>query len=88
MNERSGLLVRLLSERHGLTISEETAREDISDHVDHVAEMMRVGRQAAKYYVTPEVISDMADRIARHVDQHLAREALGPRSRAHLRVVR
>jgi hypothetical protein len=70
MNARSALLVRLLDERHGLTIAEDIARDDISDHVDYVATMMRIGRQAAKYYVTDQVISDMADRIASAVRQH------------------
>ena len=31
---------------------------------------MRFGRQAAKMYVTDEVISDMADRIAAAVAKH------------------
>ena len=87
MNERAQLLVRLLDERYGLRITEDVARDDISDHVDHVAEMMRVGRQAAKVYVTEDVIGDMADRIARLVEQERAREALGPRDRSHLRIV-
>ena len=42
---------------YGLTITEDVAREDISDHVDRVATMMRVGQQAAKFYVTDEVIA-------------------------------
>ena len=32
--------------------------------------MMRIGRHAAKMYVTDDVIADMADRIASAVDQH------------------
>lgn len=84
MNERAELLVRLLSERHGMTITEDVARDDISGHVDRVAMMMRIGRRAAKFYVTEDVISDMADRIARYVSQHGAREVPAP----HLRIVR
>jgi len=57
MNEKAQLLVRLLDKRYGLTITEDVAREDISDHVDRVATMMRVGQQAAKFYVTDEVIA-------------------------------
>jgi hypothetical protein len=53
-NEKAELLVRLLDERYGLTITEDVAREDISDQVHRVATMMRVGRQAAKFYVTDE----------------------------------
>ena len=45
-------------------MSEDVARHDISDHLDHIAEMMRIGRQAAKMYVTDDVIGDIADRIA------------------------
>lgn len=72
LNGRAALLVRLLRERHGLSVTEDTARHDISDHLDHVAEMMRIGRQAAKMYVSDDVISDMADRIAAAVARHPA----------------
>jgi hypothetical protein len=51
------LLVRLLDERYGLAITEDVAREDSSNHVDQVASMMRVGRQAAKYFVTDGVVA-------------------------------
>lgn len=64
MNEKAELLVRLLEERYGLAITEEVAREDISNHVDRVASMMRIGRQAAKYYVTDDVIEGFAAHIA------------------------
>lgn len=66
----------LLDERHGLSLDEAPARDTISDHVDHIANVMRISRQAAKMYVTPEVISDMADRIAAAVAEH--RERAGP----------
>ena len=86
MNARAELLVRLLDERYGMTITEDIAREDISSHVDLVAEMMRIGRQAAKYYVTEDVISDMADRIGREVNRQLTKQTLGPQR--HLGIVR
>ena len=86
MNERAQLLVRLLDERYGLTITEDVAREDISNHVDHVAALMRIGRQAAKWHVTEDVISKMADRIGRAVNRQLTKETLGPPR--HLGVVR
>jgi hypothetical protein len=70
MNQKAQLLVRLLSERYGLAITEVVAREDISNHVDDVAERMRVGRQAAKYYVTDDVIEDFAAHIAGAVAAH------------------
>ena len=85
MNERAELLVRLLDERHGLEVSEAVAREDISNHVDHVAAMMRIGRRAAKVYVTDDTISGMADRIGREVERQLAKQALGPQR--HLGIV-
>ncbi|MCV7023621.1 hypothetical protein H7I77_09705 [Mycolicibacterium novocastrense] len=72
MNDRAELLVRLLQQRYGLVVDEGTARQDISDHVDHVATVMRVGRQAAKFYVTDEVIEAMAQRIAEEVARHQA----------------
>jgi hypothetical protein len=70
MNDRAALLVKLLRERHGLETSEDTARHDISEHVDHVAALMRIGRQAANYYVTEDVIAELANRIAGAVHQH------------------
>lgn len=67
MNDRAQLLVQLLKERYDMVIDEAMAREDISDQVDHVAEGMRIGRQAAKVYITEEWISRFADRIANEV---------------------
>lgn len=83
MNERAELLVRLLQERYGLQITESIARETISDQVDLVADLMRIGRQAAKVYVTDDKISDMADKIAATVQAHLAEQG----GRPNLRVV-
>ena len=70
LDERTALLVSLLADRHNLTVTEDAARQDISDDLDHVARLMRIGRQATKMYVTDEVISDMADRIAVAVAEH------------------
>jgi hypothetical protein len=36
INEKTELLVRLLEERYGLAITEDVARQDISNHVDQV----------------------------------------------------
>ncbi|MEH3129390.1 MAG: hypothetical protein PGN27_05435 [Mycolicibacterium neoaurum] len=89
MDDRAQLLVRLLDEHHGLQISEDVAREDVSSHVDLVAERMRIGRQAAKVYVTDDYLAGLADHIARAVNQARTREALAPPVRpSHLRVVR
>ena len=46
-----------------MTPPEDMAREVISEHSDTTARLMRIGRQAAKFYVTDEVISTMADQI-------------------------
>lgn len=82
LDDRAALLVRLLDEEHQLTITHDVAREDISDHLDLVAEMMRIGRKAAKVYVTDDVITQMADRIAQAVREHTS-----PDGRPPLRVV-
>lgn len=87
MNERVALLVRLLEELHGLSVSEDAARDDISNHVDYVARMMRIERQAAKRYVTDDVVRKMADRIAREVSRRQAKQVLDPRPGSHLRIV-
>lgn len=81
MNERADLLVTLLEERFGLQLGEQAARDTISDHVDRVAEAMRIGRQAAKMYVTEETVSKIADQIGHEVNRRLTREALGPQRR-------
>lgn len=78
INEKAALLVQLLHDRHDLTISEDIAREDISAHVDLVAAMMRVGRQAAKPYVTDDTISNLADRIGKEVHRQRTKRVLGP----------
>jgi hypothetical protein len=70
LTDRAALLVKFLEERHGLTVPEDAARHDVSGHLDYIAEMMRIGRQAAKMYVTDDVLSDMADRIAAAVNRH------------------
>lgn len=70
LNDRAALLVSLLQEHHGLSVSEDAARHDISDHLDYSTEIMRIGRQAAKMYVTDEAIGDIAHRIATAVSQH------------------
>ncbi|SHS63237.1 Uncharacterised protein [Mycobacteroides abscessus subsp. abscessus] len=65
LNERTALLLRYLCEVHRLQISEDVARQGISDHLDFVAERMRIGRQSAKMYITDDVILEMANKIAR-----------------------
>ncbi len=67
LDDRTNLLLTTLSDRHQLPMTdglESAVRQDISDHLDFVARMMRIGRQAAKIYVTDDVIGELADRIA------------------------
>lgn len=64
MNERAQFLVKYLADQHGIRITEDIAREDISTQVDRVAERMRIQRQSAKYYVTEDYLIKLGDHIA------------------------
>ncbi|WP_409428363.1 hypothetical protein [Mycobacterium sp. SMC-11] len=64
LDDRTALLLQLLA-RHGLTIAEDVAREDISRQLDRVAERLRIERKSAKRYLTDEWVQSFADRIAR-----------------------
>jgi hypothetical protein len=46
-----------------MTLPEEVACQVISDHLDGTATLMRIGRQAAKFYVTDDVIGKIADQL-------------------------
>ena len=61
LNDRTALLLDRLAE-HGMTLPENLGRELISDHLGTTARLMRIGRQAANFYVT-EVISKIADQV-------------------------
>ncbi|OIN80846.1 hypothetical protein BMG05_10960 [Mycobacterium malmoense] len=72
LDERTSLLVRILAEKHGMQLVDggfAAMREEVSEHLDFVAERMRIGRQAAKMYVTNDVIDQMAYRLATEVRQ-------------------
>ena len=62
LNDRTGVLLDRLAAHH-MTLPEEAARQVISDHLDTTATLMRIGRQAAKFYVTDEVIRKIADQL-------------------------
>lgn len=62
IDERANLLLLRLSD-YELMLPEDVARQLISDHLDGVAASMRIGRQAARYYVTDEVIQKIADQL-------------------------
>lgn len=81
MNERAQFLVKYLAKQHGICVTEGIAREDISTQVDRVAARMRIGRQAAKYYVTEDYLRKLGDHIANAI-----REAQAADPRRGLRV--
>ncbi|SKY25489.1 Uncharacterised protein [Mycobacteroides abscessus subsp. bolletii] len=87
LDDRATLLVRYLADFHGLAVSEEVAREDVSSHLDLIAERMRIGRQAAKYYVTDDAIRGLADHIAKCVGEALQQEVAQEHQRPLLRLV-
>lgn len=70
LDARAQLLVKLLDERHGLTITEDCAREDVSSYLGTIAELMGISRKTAKCYVTDEAVSGMADHVAELVQTH------------------
>jgi len=49
--------------QYDFTLAEDIARQLISDHLDGIARRMRIGRQAARYYVTDEVIQKIAEKL-------------------------
>jgi hypothetical protein len=63
INGRTELLLSYLDEFE-FTLPEDTARQLISDHLDGVAARMRIDRQAARFYVTDEVIQKIANELA------------------------
>jgi hypothetical protein len=69
MNKRAAQLMCRLEDRHGHTITEGTARKDISTQVALVAERLRIGRQAAKHYAADDYIAGFADHIAAVTDR-------------------
>ncbi|MEB3021333.1 hypothetical protein [[Mycobacterium] crassicus] len=78
LDDRAALLVRLLSEHHQLTITQEVARADISDQLDHIAERMRIQRKSAMRYISDEWVQTFADHIAREVFHQSNPEGAAP----------
>ena len=62
LNERTEVLLDRLA-AHDMTLPEDVARQVISDHLDDTATLMRIGGQAAKFYVTDDVVRKIADQI-------------------------
>lgn len=59
---RTTLLLTYLGQ-YDFTLAEDVARQLVSDHLDGVAKRMRIGRQAARCYVTDEVIQKIAEKL-------------------------
>lgn len=76
LDERASLFIGFLG-GHGLALGRDEARRAISDHLDLVSERMRIGRQAAKRYVTDDAVRRMASRAADGVQRHDAAVAEG-----------
>ncbi|QBC87409.1 hypothetical protein B6K05_023590 [Mycobacterium avium subsp. hominissuis] len=84
LDERTTLLAGILASKHGIATTDallDAIRDDISDHLNFVAQRMRIQRRSAKMYITDEVIDDLANRIATTVRRRQAKGA------AHLRVI-
>ena len=74
LDERAALLLARLAE-YEMTLPEDVVRELISDHLDTTARLMRIGRQAAKFYVTDDVIAKIANQIL-GIDQAKANDGV------------
>ncbi|MDQ1306096.1 MAG: hypothetical protein QG671_1928 [Actinomycetota bacterium] len=74
LDDRTALLLARLTE-YEMTLPEDVVRELISDHLDTTARLMRIGRQAAKFYVTDDVIATIAHQIL-GIDQAAANDGV------------
>ena len=62
LDSRAALLLARLGD-YEMALPEDVVRDLISDHLDTTARLMRIGRQAAKFYVTDDVITGLAHQI-------------------------
>lgn len=62
LDARTALLLARLGE-YEMTLPEDVVRQLISDHLGTTARLMRIGRHAAKFYVTDDVVGTIADQI-------------------------
>ncbi|WP_179475991.1 hypothetical protein [Mycolicibacterium vinylchloridicum] len=83
LDERAALLLARLAE-YEMTLPEDVVRELISDHLDTTARLMRIGRQAAKFYVTDDVIAKIANQIL-GIDQAKANDGVASLAAARRR---
>ncbi|WP_254849315.1 hypothetical protein [Mycobacterium sp. GA-1841] len=64
MNDRVSVLRRFLAEQHGLQLPPELARVQVAGHVELLVSVLRLDRQAARRFVTDDVLQEMAIDIA------------------------
>lgn len=64
MNERVTVLRRFLADMHGLHLPPELARVQVAGHIELLVSVLRLNRQAARQFVTDDVLREMAIDIA------------------------
>ncbi|ABK70359.1 hypothetical protein [Mycolicibacterium smegmatis] len=64
MNDRVTVLLRYLTDDHGLHVPVELARVQVTGHVDLLVSVLRLDRQTARRHVTDEVLRELACDIA------------------------
>lgn len=64
MNDRVTVLRRFLAELHGLHLPPELARVQVAGHIELLVSVLRLDRQAARQFVTDDVLREMAIDIA------------------------
>ncbi|WKG03235.1 hypothetical protein [Mycolicibacterium sp. HK-90] len=64
MNDRVTVLRRFLADVHGLHLPPELARVQVAGHVELLVSVLRLDRQAARQFVTDDVLREIAIDIA------------------------
>ncbi|MGV0815214.1 hypothetical protein ABQF34_24925 [Mycolicibacterium boenickei] len=64
MNDRVTVLRRFLADVHGLHLPPDLARVQVAGHVELLVSVLRLDRQAARQFVTDDVLREMAIDIA------------------------
>ncbi|WP_243858255.1 hypothetical protein [Mycobacterium sp. DL440] len=64
MNDRVTVLRGFLADLHGLHLPPELARVQVAGHIDLLVSVLRLDRQAARQFVTDDVLREMAVDIA------------------------
>ncbi|MCV7065654.1 hypothetical protein H7H51_07845 [Mycolicibacterium farcinogenes] len=64
MNDRVTVLRRFLADMHGLHLPPELARVQVAGHIELLVSVLRLDRQAARQFVTDDVLREIAIDIA------------------------